>query len=291
MLENNIYSESKALFLQELEAGNVPEDAVVYIEDTKEIYTHGTYFASGDDYVSQADFNSTYGIIQESFNAKQNLLKSGENIKTINGESILGEGNIVISGGSNSSGGTYALVEHDTNDTTYTLTPNTFHTWGEVGSLTLTFGEEQSGVANEFLFQFESGETATTLTLPDNLIWANDDTPVIESNYTYQVSILKGFATLMKFKKAVLQEFTITVYEGFMNTRYETYSYKTGMTWGQWVNSEYNTNGDYKINNDGCIYNDVANVMSGIVYYSTANGSIEITESDVIDNTIKYAIE
>lgn len=47
MLENNIYSESKALFLQELEAGNVPEDAVVYIEDTKEIYTHGTYF-SGD---------------------------------------------------------------------------------------------------------------------------------------------------------------------------------------------------------------------------------------------------
>lgn len=44
MLENNIYSESKALFLKVLEAGNVPEDAVVYIEDTKEIYTHGTYF-------------------------------------------------------------------------------------------------------------------------------------------------------------------------------------------------------------------------------------------------------
>lgn len=194
-------------------------------------------------------------------------------------------------GGNNSSGGAYALVEHGTNDTTYILTPNTFHVWGEVGNLTLTFGEEQSGVANEFLFQFESGETATTLTLPDDLIWANDDIPVIESNYTYQVSILKGLATLMKFKKVVLQEFTITVYEGYgMNTRHETYSYKTGMTWGQWVNSEYNTNGDYKITN-GYIYNDVANVMSGVVYYATSLGPVEITESDLIDNTITYAIE
>lgn len=44
MLEKNIYSELKDLFLQELNSGNVPEDAVAYIEDTKEIWTHGTYF-------------------------------------------------------------------------------------------------------------------------------------------------------------------------------------------------------------------------------------------------------
>ena len=48
MLENFIFSDSKALFLQELEIGNVPEDAIVFIKDTKEIYTHGTYFADGD---------------------------------------------------------------------------------------------------------------------------------------------------------------------------------------------------------------------------------------------------
>ena len=145
--------------------------------------------------------------------------------KTVNGESLLGEGNIVISGGSNSSGGAYALIEHDTNDTTFTLTPNTFHTWGEVGSLILTFGEEQSGVANEFLFQFESGETATTLTLPDNLIWANDDTPVIESNYTYQVSILKGLAAIMKFKKKTnLIENKLTVTNGGMDSTF-TFEY------------------------------------------------------------------
>lgn len=158
-------------------------------------------------------------------NKKQDALVSGTNIKTVNGESLLGEGNIVVSGGSNSSGGAYALVEHGTNDTTFTLTPNTFHVWGEVGSLTLTLGEEQSGVANEFLFQFESGETATTLTLPDDLIWANDDTPVIESNYTYQVSILKGLAAIMKFKKKTnLIENKLTVTNGGMNSTF-TFEY------------------------------------------------------------------
>lgn len=162
----------------------------------------------------------------QDISGKQDTLVSGSNIKTINGTSILGSGDIVISSGSSSSGsGAYALIEHDTNDTTYTLTPNTFHVWGEVGSLTLTFGEEQSGVANEYLFQFESGETATTLTLPNNLIWANDDTPVIESNYTYQVSILKGLAAIMKFKKKTnLIENKLTVTNGSINSTF-TFEY------------------------------------------------------------------
>ena len=105
---------------------------------------------------------------------------------------------------SGSGNGAYALVEHGTNDTTFMLTPNTFHVWGEVTSLTLTFEEEDSGVSNEYLFQFESGSEATTLALPDDIIWANDEIPVIESKCTYQISILNGFATLMKFKKPIV---------------------------------------------------------------------------------------
>ena len=72
----------------------------------------------------------------------------------------------------------------------------------EVNQLTLTFSEETVGAANEYLFQFRSGDEPTVLTLPNDIIWANDETPIIESNYVYQVSILKGFATLMKFKLA-----------------------------------------------------------------------------------------
>ena len=86
---------------------------------------------------------------------------------------------------------------------TFTLTPNTFHVWDEVTSLTLTFGSETSGVANEYLFQFTSGATATSLTLPDDINWANDNAPTIGANMIYQVSVLRGLASVLEFKNKV----------------------------------------------------------------------------------------
>lgn len=107
-----------------------------------------------------------------------------------------------ISGGGSSSGGSgaYSEVNHGTSDTTFTLTPNTFHVWDEVASLTLDFGSETGGVANEYLFQFTSGATATSLTLPDDIKWTNE--LVIEPNMIYQVSILKGLASVLEFDNA-----------------------------------------------------------------------------------------
>ena len=141
----------------------------------------------------------------QDISGKQDKLVSGTNIKTINGTSLLGSGNIVISGGggSSSGNGAYAEVNHGTSDTTFTLTPNTFHVWEEVSALTLTLGSETAGVANEFLFQFTSGATATTLTLPDDIKWANDSAPTIAENKIYQVSILKGMASVLEFDNVV----------------------------------------------------------------------------------------
>jgi hypothetical protein len=51
-----------------------------------------------------------------------------------------------------SSTGAYSLVNHGTSNTTFTLTPNTFHVWDEVITLDLDFGTEIEGVANEYLF-------------------------------------------------------------------------------------------------------------------------------------------
>lgn len=106
-------------------------------------------------------------------------------------------------GGSSSGSGAYSEVNHGTSDTTFALTPNTFHVWEEVSALTLTLGSETSGVANEFLFQFTSGATATTLTLPDDIKWANDSAPTIAENKIYQVSILKGMASVLEFDNVV----------------------------------------------------------------------------------------
>ena len=136
----------------------------------------------------------------QDISGKQDKLVSGTNIKTINGTSILGSGDIVISssGGSSNGNGAYAEVNHGTSDTTFTLTPNTFHVWDEVSSLDLSFGEETTGVANEFLFQFTSGSEPTTLILPDSIKFNSDFT--VEANKIYQISILNGLGTVMSWE-------------------------------------------------------------------------------------------
>lgn len=47
MLNNFIYAQTKDLFLEQLNAGNILDEAIVFIEDTKEIWNHGTYFGGG----------------------------------------------------------------------------------------------------------------------------------------------------------------------------------------------------------------------------------------------------
>lgn len=133
----------------------------------------------------------------QDISGKQDKLISGTNIKTINGESVLGSGDITINSA-------YPEVNHGTGDTTFTLTPNTFHVWDKVTSLTLNFGNETSGVANEYLFQFTSGSTATSLTLPNSIKWANDNVPTIGANMIYQISILKGLASVLEFNNAIV---------------------------------------------------------------------------------------
>lgn len=46
MLSNFIYAKTKALFEEKLNAGEILDEAVVFIEDTREIWNHGKYFAT-----------------------------------------------------------------------------------------------------------------------------------------------------------------------------------------------------------------------------------------------------
>lgn len=86
------------------------------------------------------------------------------------------------------------VVDHGTNDTTFALTPNVLHVWGEVATLNLTLAAETSGVVNEYMAQFTSGTTATVLTLPDTVTYIGEST--IEADKTYQVSIINNLAVL-----------------------------------------------------------------------------------------------
>lgn len=198
------------------------------------------------------------------------VITAHQTLKTINGQSIVGSGDITISGGSSGGSGAYSEVNHGTSDTTFTLTPNTFHIWDEVSALTLTLGSETSGVANEFLFQFTSGAAATSLTLPDDIKWANDTPPTIAENMIYQVSILKGLASVLEFSNAqlILINFTIG------DTQYQA---EEGMTWNIWCNSQYNT--DFVVDN-GWIWKGNDNR-----YYIGVNGMPEAPSGIIIDGT------
>ena len=137
------------------------------------------------------DNNTTHKFVTEAektaWNNKQDALESGTNIKTLNGKSVLGAGNLETA---------FPVVNHGTSDTTYALTPNVCHIWGVVDALNLTLAApEDSTVANEYWFIFQSGATATNVTLPNGLLWdSNIDTTsqFIEANTTYEFHICNG---------------------------------------------------------------------------------------------------
>ena len=112
----------------------------MFIEDTREIWNHGTYFDGNQD-------------------------------------------KIVVS-------------DHGTGDTTFALTPNVFHKWGIVTSLTLTLATPaDTTIYNEYMFEFVSGTTATTLSLPDTVKWVSE--PNIEADKTYQCSIVNNIGVII----------------------------------------------------------------------------------------------
>lgn len=95
----------------------------------------------------------------------------------------------------------YGIVNHGTSDTSYELTPNVFHVWGEVTSLTITLATpERTDIMNEYLFEFTSGSTATSLSTPSTITWVSE--PSIEANKTYQASIVNNMGIIASVDNA-----------------------------------------------------------------------------------------
>lgn len=91
--------------------------------------------------------------------------------------------------------GSIPVVNHGTSDTIFELTPNVFHKWDTVSELTLTLAEADENIYNEYMFQFTSGDTATTFSVPNTVQWVIQ--PNILSNRTYQCSILNNIGVFI----------------------------------------------------------------------------------------------
>lgn len=80
--------------------------------------------------------------------------------------------------------------------TTQEIESNKFYKFGEVSSLNITLAAiTDTSVLNEFMFEFISGATATTLALPNTVKWL--ETPTIEVNKIYQCSIVDNIGVLL----------------------------------------------------------------------------------------------
>ena len=97
-------------------------------------------------------------------------------------------------------GSAYPLVYHSTDETSCMIESNVLNVWDVMQELTIYFsGMYSSNVANEYIFQFASGEVPTVLTIARNIKWNSSEPPVIEANKIYQISILNDLATLMSW--------------------------------------------------------------------------------------------
>ena len=96
--------------------------------------------------------------------------------------------------GTNGKNYSVEIVESTSN--TQEIQSNKFYKFGEVSSLNITLAAiTDTSVLNEYMFEFTSGSTATTLTLPNTIRWL--ETPSIEANKTYQCSIVDNIGVLL----------------------------------------------------------------------------------------------
>lgn len=82
-------------------------------------------------------------------------------------------------------------IEKLSTDTTVTLDPNKLYIFPEMSELTIALEEpSDTGIANEYHFVFQSGATATTLSIPDTIKIPSGFS--VDVNKNYEISILEG---------------------------------------------------------------------------------------------------
>ena len=94
--------------------------------------------------------------------------------------------------------GRIALVNHGTNDTTFALTPNVVHVWGEVESLNLSLAPNpEQNILAEYCFQFKVPDSKATEFQIQGAKWANGVVPKLKQGKTYQGSVIDNIIMII----------------------------------------------------------------------------------------------
>lgn len=137
---------------------------------------------------AQATYMSNGKNIEEAFSDKQDNLMSGTNIKTINGNTIMGSGNLNTE---------YSVIT--VSSSSINMQPNTYYrVITRQSSLTITFqNPTYSNIVNEYVIEFICGGTVS---VPSTVVWASGKVPTFEVGKTYLLSVVNNLGLVAKFE-------------------------------------------------------------------------------------------
>lgn len=158
MLNNFIYAKKKSLFETALNNSEVLDEAIVFIEDTKEIWNHGSYYGN---------------------NGKRDILPV----------SLDGAG----------------IINFDV--TTPMLSNTIYVSDSPVNGISISEIIQPKETFSEYTLHFVTSDTISPITFPEYILWANGNIPEIETNTSYELSIVATkFGDSYQFK-AILVSF------------------------------------------------------------------------------------
>lgn len=152
----------------------------------------GTVVTTVDTALSSSSTNPVQNkVVNTALAEKQATLVSGTNIKTINGTSLLGSGDIAIS-----SGGGNKVTTVTTTTTTISSFPanTTYLVKAKATKITISaFAAPSDSTTNAvYSIIFTSSSSGTTLSLPTAVRWANDEPPSIAVSTLYEFNFIKA---------------------------------------------------------------------------------------------------
>ena len=164
--------------------------------------------------VGSVELIMAVGTEDEKYKIIQEGLISGTNIKTVNGISILGSGDLSV--GNIIAEDVGEIIEDDSSTISVThnkslvlltgnnvdLLPNIYYKNTDiVSSLVINLvPEENDTILNEYFLEFTTADgEGTSVTLPNNIKWISGQVPTFESNQTYQISIINNLGICCKF--------------------------------------------------------------------------------------------
>lgn len=136
-----------------------------------------------------------YALPDAASGDEDDILLSRSSVKTFNGQSIFGSGNIEIDGSYNRVYTDAVEVELQANTYTVVNIPVS-------DSLVITLSDVNNAtLAAEYVIQFQVDATSNgaELIVPDGVAWANGVLPAMTNGKTYEISFVDNLATFLEF--------------------------------------------------------------------------------------------